>query len=101
MAIQLPVRIERDPGCVEVHIRDASNRVIAPDLIAIDAQEIVEALNAKAAPRRRSKRRPLADELRDSDILAQTAGRTDIVYGHHSELPQGGDHVARLGTKRR
>lgn len=47
MTIQYPVRVCRDLGNPEVHIRDASNRIIAAHLIGIIAQEIVDALNAQ------------------------------------------------------
>lgn len=46
--IKLPVRIGRDTGSVAVHIRDASNRIVAANLIGIDATEIEAALNTKA-----------------------------------------------------
>lgn len=94
--IHRPVRLERDPERVEVHIRDASNRVIASGLIGIDAQEIVATLNAQAAPRSRSKKQKIEDQLRESDWTAQlSGGRTDVEYGHHESLPRG-EHVANL-----
>lgn len=50
-------------------------------------------------PRRKNKREQMADELRESDVTARTAGRDNIVYGHHDDLPQCGEHVARLVAK--
>lgn len=53
-------------------------------------------LNSK--PQRRSKKPKIEDQLRDSDVMAQMiGGRDDVVYGPHDALPQGGDHVARIG----
>ena len=95
--IKYPVTLERDPGRIEVHIKDASGRVIADRLIGTDAHEIVEALNAYAAPRSRARKKKIEDQLRESDVTAQlSGGREDVVYGPHDSLPQCGEHVARL-----
>ena len=100
--IQYPVRLERDPDTPEVHIRDASNRIIAAHLVGIVAQEIVEALNAHhdqgAQPRKKSKKVQIEDALRLSDLGAQIVERDDIEYGHFDSLPRG-EHVARLKTR--
>jgi hypothetical protein len=41
----------------------------------------------------RTKKQKIEDSLRQSDLTAQCAGRTDIEYGHHETLPRG-EHVA-------
>jgi hypothetical protein len=43
-----PLRIVRDPESVLVHIRDATNRIIADKMIGRDAKEIVDILNERA-----------------------------------------------------
>lgn len=48
-----------------------------------------------AAPRSRSKKQKIEDALRQSDLTAQIAERTDIEYGHHESLPRG-EHVANV-----
>lgn len=52
------------------------------------------------APRQRSrsKKQKIEDSLRESDLTAQVAERTDIEYGHHESLPRG-EHVARRGSE--
>lgn len=44
--------------------------------------------------RLRSKKQKIEDDLRQSDLTAQLAERTDILYGPHDSLPRG-EHVAR------
>lgn len=48
--------------------------------------------------RRLTKRELMAEKLKASDVTGQD--RTDIIYGHYSELPQCGESVMRLGRKR-
>lgn len=48
----------------------------------------------RPAPRSRSKKQKIEDDLRESDLTGQLAERTDILYGHHDSLPRG-EHVAR------
>lgn len=43
--IVYPVRVQYDVGSIWIHIRDASNRVIAAGLLGRDAHEICRALN--------------------------------------------------------
>lgn len=50
--------------------------------------------DTRAVPRSRSKKQNAEDQLRQSDLTAQLAGRDDISYGHHDSLPRG-EHVAR------
>lgn len=101
MTIQYPVRLERDPDTPEVHIRDASDRIIAAHLIGIIAQEIVDALNLYGCPQRtrKARKQKVEELLRRSDLTAQLTGRDDIEYGHHETLPRG-EHVANLGRKK-
>jgi hypothetical protein len=100
MSIQYPVRIGRDPDTPEVHIRDASNCVIAAHLVGIIAQEIVDALNAQRGGKRKSKRTSAADELKRSDLTAQLAERDNIIYGSSDSIP-GGEHIIRLGAAKK
>lgn len=53
---------------------------------------LVDGLAAER-PRSRSKKQKIEEDLRQSDLTAQYAGRTDIEYGHHESLPRG-EHVA-------
>jgi hypothetical protein len=92
MAIQYPIRIESREAPF-VHIRDASNRVIAGGILLEDAEEIVNALNSQ--PKKKSKKIQVEEALRRSDLTAMETGRTDIEYGHHETLPCG-EHVARI-----
>lgn len=96
MPIQYPVRVVQNPGAPLAHIRDALDRVIAGGMNSEDAHEIVAKLNQAAAPRSRVRKQKIEEQLRASDLTAQTAGRTDIEYGHHESLPRG-EHVARIG----
>lgn len=59
-------------------------------------RELQSQLNSKS--KRRSKKEQIAEELRDSDLMAKLTGRTDIEHGHHDTLPQG-QHVARMQAK--
>lgn len=72
---------------------DGYHAAIVPELIAA-IRELQAQLNAKPQ-RSRSKKQRVEDELRASDLTAQTAGRQDIEYGHHDTLPRG-EHVARV-----
>lgn len=55
----------------------------------------IEDLKAQLAKRQRSKskKQRIEEELRRSDLTAQTSGRDDIKYGHHETLPRG-EHIA-------
>lgn len=57
----------------------------------------VRELQRQLARKPRSKKQRVEDALRESDLGAQLAGRTDIEYGHHETLPRG-EHVARRGS---
>lgn len=98
--IKFPVRVQADPGSTFAHIRDAANKVVAGGLIPIEAEQLVAAANAGAAPRSRSRKQKIEEQLKASDLGAQLTGRTDIEYGHHETLPRG-EHVARLGKTSR
>ena len=58
------------------------------------AEWLRDRINAAPAPRSRSKKQKIEDDLRLSDLTAQLADRKDIEYGHHETLPRG-EHVAR------
>lgn len=84
--IHHPLRVEQNPGAVFACIRDSSDRVIAGGLSREDAEEIVSRLNTHPKPRKKSRAERLADELRASDVTAQSVGRDDVIYGslyHH------------------
>ena len=91
MPINYPLRVEG--GSKYVCIFDASNRAIAGGLEIEDAEEIVNALNSQ--PKRKSKKVLAEEALRRSDLTGMLAGRDDVEYGHHGQLPRG-EHVARL-----
>lgn len=65
-------------------------------LFYVDGSALAEWLRDRInnAPRPRSKKQKIEDELRQSDLTAQLAERSDIEYGHHESLPRG-EHVAR------
>lgn len=62
------------------------------------AEWLRDRINATPAPRSRTKKQKIADELRESDVTARLVGRTDVEYGPHDSLPRG-EHVSRLRSR--
>lgn len=93
--IKFPIQVRQSHGAPFAFLVDADDRVIAGALSPEDAEQLVTAANAGAAPRSRSKKQKIEEQLKASDLGAQLTGRTDIEYGHHETLPRG-EHVARL-----
>lgn len=60
---------------------------------ARDAEIVELKAQLAARPRSKSKKQRIEEELRASDLTAQTSGRDDIEYGHHETLPRG-EHIA-------
>lgn len=50
---------------------------------------------APAAPRKRTKKQQIEEDLRRSDLTAQLAQRDNIEYGPHDSLPRA-EHIARF-----
>lgn len=73
----------------------AHARTDIPKLIAA-IRELQSQLNSK--PRSRSKKQRVEEQLRASDLGAQSAGRDDIEWGDHETLPRG-EHVMRMGKE--
>jgi hypothetical protein len=75
--LEYPVRLCRDPNKVEVHIRDASNRIIAANLIGRDAAEIVQRMNGYTNPVIRLTKETQTDWERHLDALGFSKGFKD------------------------
>lgn len=74
----------------------AHARADIPKLIA-EVRELQAQLNSK--PQRKSKKKQIEEQFRESDLTAaRSGGRPDVDYGPHDSLPRG-EHVAREGFK--
>lgn len=94
--IKFPVRVQKGEDARFAYLVDSAGRILFGGGSLEDAEQLVAAANAGAAPRSRSRKQLTEDQLKASDLGAQLTGRTDIEYGHHETLPRG-EPVARLG----